>query len=197
VVLHHRAHERVPFRLIGYIENTQATAGTWATGPSVIQPMGPGVRKPGEVIQTALTLTGTALTGSVTIPADDTPPQSGEGDQYMSQAITPTSSINALEVDALAFLANSAAGGTGVTVALFQDLATTALVAAVKTSAGVGYVNDFKMSFVTRASTTSSTTFKVRAGSSAAGTLTFNGAAGARLMGGVMCSSLQVVERMA
>jgi hypothetical protein len=34
------ARTSVPYRVIGYIESTQATAGTWATAPSTIQGMG-------------------------------------------------------------------------------------------------------------------------------------------------------------
>lgn len=34
------ARTGVPFRVVGYIESTQATAGTWATAPSTIQGMG-------------------------------------------------------------------------------------------------------------------------------------------------------------
>lgn len=34
------ARTNVPFRVIGYIESTQATAGTWATAPSTIQGQG-------------------------------------------------------------------------------------------------------------------------------------------------------------
>jgi len=34
------ARTGVPFRVVGYVESTQATAGTWATAPSTIQGMG-------------------------------------------------------------------------------------------------------------------------------------------------------------
>lgn len=34
------ARSNVPYRLVGYIESTQATAGTWATAPSTIQGIG-------------------------------------------------------------------------------------------------------------------------------------------------------------
>ncbi|QIM51629.1 hypothetical protein [Hydrogenophaga crocea] len=34
------ARTNVPYRLVGYIESTQATAGTWATSPSAIQGIG-------------------------------------------------------------------------------------------------------------------------------------------------------------
>jgi hypothetical protein len=64
----------VAFRILGYVESTQATAGTWATPPSNVQLLGPGVRRPGDTVQeltsgnistTATTTSGTyvALTG--------------------------------------------------------------------------------------------------------------------------------------
>ena len=191
------ARSNVPFRLIGYIESTQATAGTWASAPAVIQPMGPGVRRPGEVVQVVCNATGAAATGTTVLPADDTIPQITEGDQYMTQAITPTSAINTVEVNVLAYLATNAAAGTGVTAALFQDSTAGALAAALKTSPGTGYMNDFKVEHTNRAATTSATTFRVRGGASAAGTTTFNGTGGGRQLGGVLYSYLKVTERMA
>jgi hypothetical protein len=39
------ARTNVPFRIVGYIESTQATAGTWATAPSKIQGIGGQIRQ--------------------------------------------------------------------------------------------------------------------------------------------------------
>lgn len=39
-------------RYIGYIEIQESTAGTWASGASLMQLMGPGVHKPGDIIRT-------------------------------------------------------------------------------------------------------------------------------------------------
>jgi hypothetical protein len=41
----------VVFRILGYAESTQATAGTWATSPSKVQLFGPGVKRPGDTVQ--------------------------------------------------------------------------------------------------------------------------------------------------
>lgn len=38
------------FTPLGYIESTQTTAGTWAAAPSKTQLFGPGVRRPGDVV---------------------------------------------------------------------------------------------------------------------------------------------------
>src|SRR6266849_6424260 len=41
------------FRILGHVESTQATAGTWATSPSKVQVFGPGVKRPGDIVNTA------------------------------------------------------------------------------------------------------------------------------------------------
>jgi hypothetical protein len=187
----------VPMRLLGYIENTQATAGTWATAPSVIQTMGPGVRKPGEVVQVVENYTGAVATGTTILPGDDTIPQITEGNEYMTQAITPTSAINRLHIEALANLATSAAAGTGVLAAIFQDATANALKATNNTTAGAGYMKEAYLSHSMAAGTTSATTFRLRAGASVANTTTFNGIAGARLLGGALNSFMRVTEVMA
>lgn len=46
------ARTNVPFRIVGYVESTQATAGTWATAPSKIQGVG------GQIRQASLTTGG-------------------------------------------------------------------------------------------------------------------------------------------
>lgn len=70
------------FRILGFVESTQATAGTWATSPSRIQMFGPGVKKPGDVVQTqsqSTTTSGTvsnvAFTALTSSPAVSITPQ--------------------------------------------------------------------------------------------------------------------------
>jgi hypothetical protein len=52
------ARTSVPFRIVGYIESTQATAGTWATAPSKIQ--GYGGQALQQDVKSALNATGSA-----------------------------------------------------------------------------------------------------------------------------------------
>lgn len=40
----------VSARIIGYFEATEATAGTWATAPSIVQVFASGMKKPGELV---------------------------------------------------------------------------------------------------------------------------------------------------
>ncbi len=58
------ARTSVPFRIVGFVESTQATAGTWATAPSLIQGVGgiSSALKLGSIQQSAtVTLSGTSV----------------------------------------------------------------------------------------------------------------------------------------
>ncbi len=141
-------------------------------------------------------LTGAVATGTTVLPYDDTIPQNTEGDQYMSLAITPKSALSTLIIDVVWNGAHAAGGGTYLGVALFQDSTADALKAAAALQAGDNYLMPYAFRHVMTSGTTSATTFKVRAGMAAAGTVTFNGTAGARKYGGVMASSITIEERM-
>lgn len=78
-------------RILGYVEIQEATAGTWATGPTYTQLFGPGIKKPGEVVQLQFTSTSTAATtSSATFAA-----MSGG----LTLNITPTSAANVVEAE--------------------------------------------------------------------------------------------------
>jgi len=142
--------------------------------------------------QTVYSITGAVGTGTTTIPADDTIPQNTEGNEYMTLAITPTNSSNILVIDACGNFSHSA--GPAFIMALFQD--TTANALSVATYAGIGgtFPAGLTLSHTMVAGTTSATTFKIRAGSSSAGTTTFNGASSARQLGGVINSFIRITE---
>jgi hypothetical protein len=134
---------------------------------------------------------GAVATGTTIIPSDDTVPQNTEGDEYMTLAITPKSATNKLKIDVVCSLFCSTGGD--LAAALFQDSTANALaVGAVYKDANKKTAISFTHYMTT--GTTSSTTFKVRGGNSAAGTTTFNGTAGARRYGGVLASSITITE---
>jgi hypothetical protein len=57
------------FLILGYVEYNSTgltTAGTYASGPNFIQTFGPGIRKPGEIVQPAFAV-GTGATQTATI----------------------------------------------------------------------------------------------------------------------------------
>lgn len=182
-----------PMRILGYLEwsSSGLTAGTWTTtNLATIQLFGPGTAKPGEEVQSAADQTGAVATGTTTVPLDDTIPQITEGDQYLSKAIVPSSACNILEIEAQLALRNTSAGS--IIVSLFQDSTTDSLATVNRSTAAI-LVSAY-IKFQLRAGTVSSTTFKVRAGSNAAGTTTFNGSAGSRLYGGVSNSFIKIRE---
>lgn len=145
----------------------------------------------GSIIQTVNTIVATSTTGTTTIPNDDTIPQNTEGDEYMTLAITPNNASNALIIDVLINTSNSSNSDCG-TIALFQDSTANALATAY-TAWTAGRLTTTYLRYYMAAGTTSSTTFKIRAGGQA-GTVTFNGIGGSRTHGGVSKSSITIME---
>jgi len=186
-----------PFRIVGFLswETALATAGLWSAAPNVVALVGPGTKKPGDLVQAVRDVDGAVATVTDAIPFDDTiPQQSSEGDELMSAAITPTSKCNMLAIDGSLALALSAAGA--LIAALFQDSTEDALVAR---HVDVGAANETMLVSIRHrmlAATSSATTFKAFAGPET-GTLTFNGANAARTMGGVNLSDLEIREIVA
>jgi hypothetical protein len=144
----------------------------------------------GGIVQVVNTQTGAYSSGTTIIPYDDTIPQSHEGDQYMSLAITPKSATNKLKIEVIANVTNSNAG-VWLCVALFKDTDSDALAcSSAYMSAGGGVPQKFTHYMI--AGTTSEITFKVRAGGQGGGTY-FNGFT-ARKYGGVLASSITITE---
>lgn len=162
-------------------------------------PMGPtgaagAAGSSGKIVQVVNTETGAFASGTTTIPLDDTIPQNTEGDQYMSLAITPTSSTNNLRIDVVANLASVNTANAWVIGALFQDTTANALAACMIAQPLAQGSVLLTFSHFMVAGTTSSTTFKFRAGCNGAGTTSFNGRIGARLLGGVLASGITISE---
>ena len=150
----------------------------------------------GSVVQVASTSYSAVATGSGAssiIPWDDTIPQNTEGVEYMSQAITPKSATNILEIKVTFTWANGNSTQRG-TLALFQDSTANAIAA---TSQYYPTLNESQqITLVHRmvAGTTSSTTLKVRFGTHQNTTTTFNGSATARLYGAIPKSTIVITE---
>lgn len=184
-------------RILAYAEwSTLTTAGTWTT-PTKVQLFGAGIPLPGQVVQEVGNGTGAVATGTTTLPYDDTIPQNTEGDQYMTQAVTPSSAANVLDIAHVGHYAHSSTTNA-MAAALFQD-STAGALAAVAVAKDDNADSRVQVALRHRllAGTASSTTFKIRAGNPNAGTTTFNGASAARLFGGVLASRLDVAEIMA
>ena len=145
----------------------------------------------GKVIQVVNTQTGAVATGTTTLNDDDTIPQNTEANEFMTLAITPTSASNKLVIEVILHGAHTAADSH--TVALFQDSTANAL-ACITYVVSANWTAANTFNHYMTSGTTSSTTFKVRAGSSAAGTFTLNGVSSGRTRGGVVASSITITE---
>jgi len=153
----------------------------------------PGDATPGTLIQMVSTQTGAVATGTTILPIDDTIPQITEGTEFMTLAITPRSATSKLVVNVLVNLSFSVAANN-VAAALFQDSTANALTSALIYQSTLNAVQQIRLSYVVTSGTTSSTTFRVRAGGQVAGTLTFNGNGGLPIFGGNTHSSIVITE---
>lgn len=186
-----------PFKLLGYMDWSSGlgTAGTWSSGPDIVAPFGAGMKRPGDVVQVRMHHRSDLVTGTTTLPSDDSiPQQATEGVAYLSKDITPKSKANMLLVDWTVFCANSATGQ--MSTALFQDATANALAAI-----GEGYrtADDYAIrsgQYFMLAGTVSATTFAVHAGCNNAGTTSLGGSGGSRQFGGVAASHLRITEIM-
>ncbi len=187
----------------------QVIAGkaAWVTNPTLLLPTiadltnmthdhtdaaGGGVLT-GMAVQVVSTQTGAVATTTTTVPLDDTIPQSSEGAEFMTLAITPTSATNKLRIDAVVF-ASTGSATRAIQVALFQDSTAGALAAIASTQSQATGANAIPLTHFMTSGTTSSTTFKVRIGVDTSGTLTFNGVSSGRIYGGVAVSSITITE---
>jgi len=147
----------------------------------------------GTILQQVSTRTSSMTTGTTLMINDNTIPQSGEGDQFLSLAITPRSATSVLYFRIVLYVSHTV-GTANAVAGLFQDSTANALSSGsvMMPTANGGYplVLDYYMT----SGTTSSTTFKVRVGGNAAGTLTINGWNSTAYFGGTMYSSMTITE---
>ncbi|MFN4283523.1 MAG: hypothetical protein ACK4NA_12875 [Alphaproteobacteria bacterium] len=175
------------------IEFTEYASGDWAvTGYALAS--GDGFGSTDALLQIVSTQTGSLITGTTTLPGnDDSIPQNTEGVELFTRAITPMNASNKLRIDVSVNLSHSSASSV-ITTALFQDDGADAIAAAQKDEVTAGIQNRVTFTHVMDAGTVSATTFKVRAGSNQAGTLSVNGTGGVRRLGGVLISGITITE---
>jgi hypothetical protein len=148
----------------------------------------------GFAIQMQSVLYSAVATGTTTLPNDDTIPQNTEGDQYMTLSFTPKSATSTLVIEVSAFLSSSVVG-QNMYAALFQDSVANALAAGGdRTDATTGTTRTLSFKYTMTSGTTSAISFKVRCGGNGAGTTTFNGVSGARLLSTTPKSSIVITE---
>jgi hypothetical protein len=182
------------YRILGYLDwnSGLVTAGVW-TAPDVIELARPGTKKPGDEVYSFEINDGAVQTGTTVMILDDTIPQStGEGDQYYTFDVSPTSPANFADIEILLNCAHSVAGG--LIVSLFQDSGVNALVSDWEYCPGSADPVQLSLRYIGRVGVAGITTFKVRAGGINAGTFTLNGSGGTRKLGGSMGTYLRYKE---
>ena len=121
---------------------------------------------------------------------DDTPPQSGEGDQYFSVGHTPFRAKACLDFDIV--LNGHTQTSNFPCCALFRDSETSAFAAtSVTDAATTSNTQRIKRKYFPDSVATS--TYKVRAGGTA-GNFTMNGQNSGRIFGGIFYSSITITE---
>jgi len=158
----------------------------------------------GAVVQVAHTEVVTSGTGSTDMVFDDTIPQNTEGDEVLTCAITPKYSTSKLLVRAKGFFAeDSNVSSSGFIAALYRDTTANAIAAeavSFPTNDQMGASLEMYpcvLEVWVDASSTSATTFKLRAGlfgGGAGAALRWNGINGSRRLGGAMITSITVME---
>lgn len=187
------ARSNVAMRVIGFGEwgSGLATAGDWASGPTAQQLYVAGVPLPGDRIAQSHIFDGAVATTTTLTPNDDTIPQSGEGGQF--QSLTHARQQASAVLNVISNQTLSCSGNNYVTTALFQDAIADAL-AAVMCFILAAQPKVVPLFHRMRAGAVGNTTLKTRSGPDSASTVTFNGFTGARKLGGVMASVLQIEE---
>ena len=185
------ARTNVACRCIGYIEiTTGATPGEWDNAPTKIQVMGPGVKRTGDVVQSAYISTGTTATLATRITADDSTPQITEGDEVLALSMTPTSALNRLDFVHIGMYAPNAA--TAMVAALF--VAGTANALGVSWAiANAGLVHCIVLKHRQTAGVTTSLAFSIRAGGSGQ-TIYLNSNSAVGYFGGSLKTMFEITE---
>jgi len=140
------------------------------------------------VLGTAITMRSDLVTGTTTIPYDDTIPQATEGTEVLKVTYVPKKLGSKIRVEASAMV-NHTSPAAAITIALFKATTGNAVAAteAIAPSAVIVHEETVR--------STEPVTWRVRIGASIAGTLSFNGSSsGVRRYGGVAASSIRVVE---
>lgn len=101
------------FRILGYVEYNSTgltTAGTYATAPNFVQLFGPGIKKPGDVIQLAYNSSNTA-----TSTTSSTFQTTG-----LSVTMSPSSAANPIRIDWQGTAQTNSGSASGCFVQMFR-----------------------------------------------------------------------------
>lgn len=95
-------------RIIGYVDIQETTAGTWSSGPSYVQLFGPGIKRPGEIVQQLTSTTNTTGTTSSASFALLSVSQ--------TVTVTPQSAANIFRIASSGTMSNSTTASSDLTI---------------------------------------------------------------------------------
>jgi len=154
---------------------------------------GAAVAGGGKILQVVHTNFPTHATGSTTMPKDDTVPQITEGNEFMTQAITPTAADSTLHVIVSVNIGESA-GAQAIVYGLFRDSTANAVTSGwMEDNTGNNY-HSLVIHHEESAASTSSTTFKFRAGPETSAAARMNGNDASFDHGANFSSSMTIME---
>lgn len=181
-------------RILGYMDWSSGltTAGTWASGPTTIQMFGPGVKKPGDVVQRIYGGITTAVTNTNTYTISNTAPVPANGTiAFAFPAVTATSTANYLRVTSNLILSTNA-GGAFAENYLYDGTNTVSTTATFLASSTV--LQTLPNSYQVRAPSASTTYTVYFSGGSAS--IFLNSQAGSNQFGGTAASNGTIEEIM-
>ena len=151
-----------------------------------------------QIIQYKYSNTASTFAITTIIPNDDTIPQNTEGVEILTVTITPKYSTSTLLLEFNAQMTTKNAVSSTLACALFQDTTASSL-GAVSNRPEASSIGDegtpINLVYAMASGTTSSTTFKIRAGGDSTAVVYINAnSAGTRLMGGVSYATFSVTE---
>lgn len=171
---------------------TFAGSGTTETlgGTLVRSNGGTGYSSSKPIVQVVYASSSSVDTTTTVMTYGSSIPTNTQGKEFLSATITPVSSSNILRIYGVLYLDTSV---TNAVWGLFQDSTANAITAGTSYAPATVIVPTPYYYYMT-ARTTSSTTFKIRAGPRTAGTLYFNEDSLGNTLGGVLLSTLIVEE---
>lgn len=182
-----------PIIIDGYFESSQTTAGTWASSPTYVHLLRPGDNQSGDIIQEVFKTDGSYLNNGgvgAVIPYDNTIPQSSEGWQVLSQAVTPRNAANIVRVTSNVIVTANA--GDDITYAIFNG-GSNALSAAPRNTAA-NEANEILTTYVGVVNTAASLTWTTRIGCNTPTVLFVNGTTSAQRFGGISSTWIEIKE---
>lgn len=150
-----------------------------------------------KLVQEVKAESATYVSTATALPTDDTIPQSGEGAEYLTLAITPKALTDRLRVVFTAF-GGSDTDGASINAALFYDAVANAIQAVSNDASGVGGCVPINLVWEGLVSDVmavlGAVTFKVRFGPSSGSTAYMLGNNSNRLFGGIAKATLSIME---